>query len=455
MQPHQQDQNRSPKPTTVAIVGGGPRGLWAVEELLELAANHSDLHVAITVFNAPSLEHYGTDQPDYWRLNVQADYLYTKTLGEFGDWAGNYTDYLPRALAGRFLEESWDNLRVPDNASVSIVHEHVDDPDELRQRFDEVLLVRGHAETWQGELDDALTVYPAGSLAHITAGSSVTVRGLSLTFTDAVLDLTIGRGGTSRHEGLKDVGTYTPSGQEPAVIHPYSRSGRFLTVKPDDAVEFDLSHLRATQSGAVSLATSAGDIMEAIIAGAQHLAPKLSRSALDAVVEGNDSTGDAAEDFRRDFAVATGSIDPTSGDPATAGMVLAESFRAVHPALVNKLSFTEEFDDFHDYTDVLDRVVYGLPVVNARILLQLFDAGIVTTDTTLEHDSDFTVDAIIPPAAKPPIKTLRNARLSPNSNLAVAGRVTEGWIHGNDTITREYHEVIPNWAHDVYSRATA
>lgn len=453
--PAQTKQSQQPKPTTVAIVGGGPRGLWAVEELLELAAAHSDFRVNITVFNAPSLEHYGTDQPDYWRLNVQADYLRTTTLGEFGDWAGNYTDYLPRALAGRFLEESWANLRIPSNASVTVVAEHVDDPDSLRQRFDEVLLVRGHAETWQGELDDALTVYPAGSLTPISAGSSVTVRGLSLTFMDAVLDLTVGRGGTPRHSGLRDVGTYSPSGQEPAAIHPYSRSGRFLAVKPADAVEFDLAHLRATHSGAVSRAASAGDIMEAIVAGAQHLAPKLSRSALDAVVDGTDSTGDAAEDFRRDFAVATGAIDPRSGDPATAGMAIAESFRAIYPALVNKLSFTEDFADFGDYMSTLDRVIYGLPIVNARILIQLFDAGIVTTDTTVEHDSDFTVDAIIPPAATPPLKTLRNARLAPDSNLAAAGRVTEGWIHGNDTLTRDYHEVIPNWAFSVYSRATS
>ncbi|QNE89946.1 hypothetical protein H0194_02625 [Corynebacterium incognita] len=241
---------------------------------------------------------------------------------------------------------------------------------------------------------------------------------------DAVLDLTVGRGSTSRHSGLRDVSAYSPSGQEPAAIHPYSRSGRFLAVKPADAVEF-------------------------------NLAPRLSRAALDAVVDGTDSTGDAAEDFRRDFAVATGAIDPRSGDPATAGMAIAESFRAIYPALVNKLSFTEDYADFGDYMSTLDRVIYGLPIVNARILIQLFDAGIVTTDTTVEHDSDFTVDAIIPPAATPPLKTLRNARLAPDSNLAAAGRVTEGWIHGNDTLTRDYHEVIPNWAFSVYSRATS
>lgn len=453
--PAQTKQLQQPKLTTVAIVGGGPRGLWAVEELLELAAAHSDLRVDITVFNAPSLEHYGTDQPDYWRLNVQADYLRTTTLGEFGDWAGNYTDYLPRALAGRFLEESWANLRIPSNASVTVVAEYVDDPDALRQRFNEVLLVRGHAETWQGELKDALTVYPAGSLAPITAGSSVTVRGLSLTFMDAVLDLTVGRGGNSRHSGLRDVGTYSPSGQEPAAIHPYSRSGRFLAVKPEDHVEFDLKHLRATHSGAISRAKSAADIMEAIIKGAQHLSPKLSRRAIDAIIDGTDSTGDAAEDFRRDYAVATGEIAPTSGDPATAGFVLAESFRAIYPALVSKLSFTDDFTDFSEYMSTLDRVIYGLPPVNARILIQLFDAGIVTTDTTVEKDADFIVDAIIPPAAKPPLKTLRNARLSADSNIAAAGRVTEGWIHGNDTLSRDYHEVIPNWALDVCLKATS
>ncbi len=448
--------------TTVAIIGGGPRGLWATEELLAQAAVHPDFRVAITVFNAPSLEQYATDQPNYWRLNVQADYLRTATLGEFGDWAGNYRDYLPRALAGKFLEESWANLAIPENASVTIRDEFVADPYALARDFDEVLLVRGHAETWSGELDDALTVYPAGSLDTITPGSTVTVRGLSLTFMDAVLDLTLGRGGGTSGGSTSDgntsnstTGSYHASGNEPAAIHPYSRSGRFLAVKPEDHVKFDLKHLRATHSGAISRAKSAADIMEAIINGAQHLSPKLSRNAIDAVIDDTDSTGDAAEDFRRDFAVATGAIAPTSGDPATAGFVLAESFRAIYPALVNKLSFTDDFADFSDYMSTLDRVIYGLPPVNARILIQLFDAGIVTTDTTVEKPADFIVDAIIPPAAKPPLKTLRNARLSADSNIAAAGRVTEGWIHGNDTLSRDYHEVIPNWAFDVCLKATS
>ena len=53
-----------------AIIGGGPRGLWAAEELLELARQRSadvDLHV----YDDGRGLAYDVTQPEEWLVNVR------------------------------------------------------------------------------------------------------------------------------------------------------------------------------------------------------------------------------------------------------------------------------------------------------------------------------------------------------------------------------------------------
>ena len=82
----------------VAIIGAGPRGLWAAEALMERARQRGAA-IELTVFNDGPLDTAsgnGAFQeflPDQWLLNVPAHVIETQ-LGSFNDWRGA-TDPFP------------------------------------------------------------------------------------------------------------------------------------------------------------------------------------------------------------------------------------------------------------------------------------------------------------------------------------------------------------------------
>ena len=68
----------------IAIIGAGPRGLWAVEELLERARVPLD----VTVFDpypAGAGAVYRPQQPPQWRLNVNCA-IVTTAHDSFNAW---------------------------------------------------------------------------------------------------------------------------------------------------------------------------------------------------------------------------------------------------------------------------------------------------------------------------------------------------------------------------------
>ncbi|WP_460490485.1 FAD/NAD(P)-binding protein, partial [Corynebacterium nasicanis] len=78
----------------VAIIGGGPRGLWAAEELLGLARERGaavDLHVIDDGRPGP----YDPAQPEQWLLNVRSSVIRTG-LGSFNEWRGAADPVPPR-----------------------------------------------------------------------------------------------------------------------------------------------------------------------------------------------------------------------------------------------------------------------------------------------------------------------------------------------------------------------
>src|SRR5699024_7456765 len=91
----------------VAIIGGGPRGLWAAEQLLELARQRStdvDLHV----YDDGRGVAYDVTQPKEWLVNVRSSIIRTQ-LGKFDDWLrarGVETEYPPRRMVGRSEEHT-------------------------------------------------------------------------------------------------------------------------------------------------------------------------------------------------------------------------------------------------------------------------------------------------------------------------------------------------------------
>lgn len=224
----------------VAIIGGGPRGLWAAEELLELARQRSvdvDLHVYDDGFGVA----YSLDQPEEWLVNVRSSIIRTQ-LGSFDGWLrarGVGTDFPPRRMVGEFLADSWAALKryLPRGCSFTEHAMHVEDlePDPESngrwtvhgEHFDEVLLATGHAAHGPGALTHhdvpenvrlISSPYPASNLDDIGPHDRVLVRGAALTFIDITRVC------------------------QPAVFIPITRTGQLMSSKPDTS-GIDLSDI--------------------------------------------------------------------------------------------------------------------------------------------------------------------------------------------------------------------
>lgn len=272
----------------LAIVGLGPKGLYALERLITLFE-------ATTMGCSPPLEvvcfeplptpgagpNYDPDQPEYLRLNFPADRvdMWQRDLSppsidhlDFPSWwrernpDGDLQRYPPRAAVGRYL--AWGLQRLVDNCPVGMtvtvqrttvgpirrtldargdrsweLRDHVD---RVVGHFDEVLLTVGHldrgpdslAAGWRGQAALIPRVFPVTrfmSTSRIPPGDVVAIRGFALTCVDAVLALTEGRGGRFAAEEHPWMLTYHRSlgALEPAVILPFSRTGAALAAKPE------------------------------------------------------------------------------------------------------------------------------------------------------------------------------------------------------------------------------
>lgn len=418
----------------IAIVGGGPRGLWAAEELMNMAWQR-DLTLHVTVFDGGGVRAYDPSQPDYWLLNVTAEIVQSTTLGSFNEYTGNTDTYPPRARVGEFFAESWAQLPIPPCCTLTHVAQEITDPQALTSEYDQVLDVTGHDATWPGQLDDALKVYPHGSLDNVSPGSTVAIRGTALTFIDAVLDLTVGRGGRF------DDGKYHRSGSEPERIIPVNRTGRFMNVKPDRGPRTD--ELEDRFGPAILAARSTEEIVTALHSAAALLTED-SADHIAAVLAGTDMPDDGVAELRTSLAIAVGE------QPLDARGAVGVAFRALYPQLVQRVSFQEPLPGFKELTRILEPVAFGPPSCNAQKVLALIDAGLITAPHTGDIPAaDFVIDAVQAPPPHPPVRTDRAGFLPGSDNLAVIGRATELWVLGNDTLSRDYHDVIPRWARRV------
>ena len=285
----------------VAIVGLGPKGLFALERLLH-HARRRDALLDVDLFEPHPVPGagpvYDPAQPDYLLMNFAADQLdmwcadsacvpRSRRLS-FVDWrrrdargtgaaangageaangpgeaafAAGEARYPPRAQVGRYLAEGFELLRsrAPAGSRLTLRPLAVEAvrrsglcwrvvaADRSTRAYDEVLVATGHrASAWAaGDGEHAAPIVPSVfpvssrlSREAVAPGAAVAVRGFALTFIDAALALTEGRGGTFESDGHPYRVRYVPSssGAEPSVIWPFSRSGRPMLAKPEPAL---------------------------------------------------------------------------------------------------------------------------------------------------------------------------------------------------------------------------
>ncbi|HEV8432086.1 MAG TPA: FAD/NAD(P)-binding protein [Thermoanaerobaculia bacterium] len=484
---------------TVAIVGLGPKGLHCLERLCaEYAAGPAGEPLVVHVFDREECSPiYDTTQPDHIIVNVavgEIDFWDAvdppPAAGRgpsFVDWYGaplTGNEYLPRAVVGRYLRDCLRRLldHVPPGMTIVRHGEEVADIDDgvlqpAGVRADRILLATGHQRRgtgWKPAPHEVFIpfVYPVTEMMRpVPAGSRVAMLGIGLTFIDAVLELTEGRGG--RFKG----GTYVRSGNEPAVIYPYSRTGLPMTPKPDDfppprklrfVTDEALAELRAR--GQIDFERDVIPLIDQELEGFDW------RSAINPVVDNVTSYMEEA------IATAKREATPIS------------LWYEIRTALNNVLRFGGFTPESHralidDYFPRFKRVVFGPPVINAEKILALTKAGVIDFRYSRQpriDGVDVLIDARFPKTdivADPSplyrnlcrrgiIRPFRNGDYAPgaidmtpgsqhvigadgavNETIAVIGIPTEGNFVGNLTIVRD--SFAGTWARDVIAAVSS
>ena len=288
-------QDGMPHTHSVAVVGLGPKGFYCLERLLaEWNARPLGQQLHVHVFNRSATfgasPVYDPEQPDYILVNI--------SVGEIDLWTADDPpavcgrgpsflawyqerfqppkplsgeEYLPRAVVGQYLMDGFNRIRsrLPDGVELWCHQGEVVDIERHGTRYqlefvpvddgveqitvDKILLSTGHSRLQPGEDESryhdfasrhaqALFIpyaYPVSeTMAKIPAGATVAMKGIGLTFIDAILELTEGRGGNFLRT---DRGTfsYVASGKEPKSIFPFSRTGLPMAPKSADLPQFD------------------------------------------------------------------------------------------------------------------------------------------------------------------------------------------------------------------------
>ncbi|MEQ8839301.1 MAG: FAD/NAD(P)-binding protein, partial [Lacipirellulaceae bacterium] len=242
----------------LAIVGFGPKGLFCLESLAaELAESEATPRVLIDVYEPHTYPGagvvYDPTQPAYLLMNYAAKYVnaWSKTERDkpgklsLVEWLAVFRPeyacaekFIPRATVGEYLTWCLQQilLKSPSPVTVRFLRSRVTSVSRQSAwsiksvaeasgsishfSYDSVLLTTGHGHLSGVEkAGGMLRVYPTDdwlSEARIKPASRVRIRGFALTWIDATLALTEGRGGSFTRGGLDEL-KYHASGLEPAI----------------------------------------------------------------------------------------------------------------------------------------------------------------------------------------------------------------------------------------------
>jgi diaminopimelate decarboxylase len=532
------------RPLRVAIAGLGPKGLFALERLLDHARGlDAAMRMQIDVFDPHPVPgagpNYDPSQPAFLRMNFAADQIDMWWPGSravpvsereaFPVWRARQDDadtgdYPPRAQVGRYLADGFDALRrhAPPNVDLRLWPTTVVAAEPLSggwlvhttgasRRCDELLVAVGH----QG----GSSVFPVDrrlSREAVPPRSIVAIRGFALTFIDAALALTEGRGGSFETLDHPYRLRYLPGTDDVRAILPFSRSGRPLLAKPGRAIDARFHGLgRIAAEGRARIALTGGRVdlhsdlvpilaattcanLAAVGGGRADRSLRVAVGRWLAEAEGGVGTADelpAAEAIELSLAVAAGSARPG------VSWALGHTWRTLSPAIVSRLGgdglAERDWPAFLRLSAEMERVAFGPPAINAAKLLALVEAGRVdlghVRGARLEHEHgrtalrsargaqavDVVIDAVLPgpgalghpgllaqlvadghariPSGRRGLEIAANGSCRGSvgaitPGLAALGRPTEDSVIGNDTLARGQHPQADRWARRVVQR---
>lgn len=260
----QPNKRSCPDAFKISIVGGGPKGLYALDTLFnEIRENIPQKNIHIYWWNDSDSfacgPNYCTTQPEYLLINYcignidawDRDISTEQDRLNLLEWVRKYnmtqitpqpTDFASRALVGCYLQSVAKNVLElkPHNVQLTLVPETVNNIQAVhggklslyskagKVSVNNVLLTTGHCyennPIVTNKLKESLSskyirkAYPITQIDAVLSRVKVGVVGWGLTFIDVALHLTEGRGGK-----FDENMNYHRSGNEPVLI-PFSRS---------------------------------------------------------------------------------------------------------------------------------------------------------------------------------------------------------------------------------------
>lgn len=531
----------------IAIVGCGPRGMYCLERLAStIRSGDMPKSVAIDLYEPSPFPGagnvYDPRQPHHLRMNFANQFIDARHPGKrqhhepgamesFVDWAkSNRPDhadpdgYAPRAIVGEYLHDCYLKCVSMIRGSVQLtLHPNTADDlapvngrweittAETTESYNHIIVTVGH-EGWRtsdsfrsGEpMADVPTIFPTDerlAMEAVAKDSIVAVRGFGLTWIDAALSLTEGRGGRfiPQDGSLR----YEPSGNEPRAMIPFSRSGRPMLAKPTRTYEQELGPVWKTCGSQLSeLATQQQEIdfrsavWPVILQAADKVVVAITPNG-----KAPDSAGvfrswcrwkqcgqTVVDTLRHSLATAIGKQAP---DELWA---LGEAWRKLYPTLVDLVSHggltPEGRIEFQSIATEMERIAFGTPAQNVARLLALYDCGLIDfdwlagcevsrndrgvvclNDGVESRSADVLINATIPGPHQTksggiidrlhthlrltsPLEVGRNGTLllpdqTTATGLTVFGRAAEHSVLGNDTLSRTLHPEMDAWLVDL------
>jgi diaminopimelate decarboxylase len=437
----------------LALVGCGPRGLFALERLaisLDRVVPDVGVDLAIDIFE-PHLypgagPNYDPDQPDFLIMNFASRHVdpwsrpallpgsptLVEWLEQNAPERADPDGFVPRALVGEMLHEGFERVvehleaqgvaveifermvgRVAPAGSGSWA---VTAEAEPYGPYDEVLVATGHASSrrsdditlFQGAVPLVIgRVFPVDRFVDPPsrfARDHVLVRGFALTWIDATLALTEGTGGRfvedpSTRSGLR----YEGSPRDPASIAPYSRTGRPPRAKPEPGrVRAPVDDLESLwQEGRDRLRKLGDDGGLSVPEDLQPLLVEIADRALAAAGIADREVAGALEHLLNtrvgqtpDPDALLAGLEIARGErPVDALWALGETWRRLYPALVERLGDGQlpagEWPAFTHLARAMERIAFGPPAVNVAKMLALHEADLLVLPGDLEPEEIF------------------------------------------------------------------
>jgi len=443
---------------------------------------------------------------DFWKIGRDSQTGRTDSLiGWLSQHYPQYAaidEYIPRAIVGEYLHECFGIVRerldrltqltVVCSAVRQILHSERDwivECEGSAEHFDEVVITTGHEGLRTSPrltgIRSQSDNHPFCDLEKVTPQCTLLIRGFGLTAIDRLFSLTLGCGGQCIPSGV--LPRYYRSGNEPSLIDIQSRTGRPMLAKPTAKVEPISDDFWEPYRGPLrEQALSWRDIWSIVLSASASLVTEAGTSTTMPEVDNwfrgwsrltMDHTS-ARHSLMQSYAVAMGKR------PIDIPFALGETWRKLYPQLVELIGHgkfsVNDWQNYRRVADELERIAFGPPAESVGILLSLIRAKLVRIghQSTEIKTYDAVLDAVIAGphehADSGPLAGLIASRVIAVDEisgavkvdeagrplgdadglavlgLAVFGRATEGWIIGNDTLSRTLHSHIERWANQLH-----